>query len=193
MTMITFSDVLLKQARHIWRCKIFAAPFLKQNHQLSNPSEPLSIDTSRYPGRTKLLVQQALHEQERIDWDKTFRRYLSLTKGLFEAPHEVTNPYNKTPQSSAWVILTLINLGTFSKAMWKDRCTKLHDPNNTSSPTSDLDADIANCYANPQDLLAADGPTQSPYLEGPQIQTHSQNQVSSQHTPRPLLLSCRAP
>ena len=40
--------------------------------------------------------------------------------------------------------------------MWEDRCTKLHDPNNTSSPTSDLDADIANCYANPQDLLAAD-------------------------------------
>ena len=41
--------------------------------------------------------------------------------------------------------------------MWKDRCTKLqHDPTNTSSPTSDLDADIAHCYANPQDLLAAD-------------------------------------
>jgi hypothetical protein len=47
----------------------------------------------------------------------------------------------------------LKNLGTFSKAMWKVRCTKLHDPNNTSSPTSDLDADIAHCYAN---LLAAD-------------------------------------
>lgn len=40
--------------------------------------------------------------------------------------------------------------------MWKDRCTKLHDPNNTSSPTGDLDAKIALCYANPQDLLAAD-------------------------------------
>ena len=40
--------------------------------------------------------------------------------------------------------------------MWKDRCTKLHDPNSTSSPTSDLDADISDCYANPQDLLAAD-------------------------------------
>ena len=53
-------------------------------------------------------------------------------------------------------ISTLTNLRTFSKAMWKDHCTKLHDPNNTSSPTSDLDADIANCYANPQDLLAAD-------------------------------------
>jgi hypothetical protein len=125
-------------------------------HWLSNPSEPLSIDTSRYSGRTKLLVQQALHEQERIGWDNTFRGYLSLTWGLLEAPHEVPNPYNKTPHSSAWVISTLTNLGTFSKAMRKDRCTKLHDPNNTSSPTSDLDADIANCYANPQDLLAAD-------------------------------------
>ena len=31
-TMITFSDVPLKRARNIWRCKIFAAPFLKQNH-----------------------------------------------------------------------------------------------------------------------------------------------------------------
>jgi hypothetical protein len=40
--------------------------------------------------------------------------------------------------------------------MWKDRCTKLHDPNNTSSPTSDLDAGIANCCTNPQDILAAD-------------------------------------
>jgi hypothetical protein len=50
----------------------------------------------------------------------------------------------------------LTNLRTFSKAMWKDCCAKLHDPNNTSSPTSDLDADIAHCYANPQDLLADD-------------------------------------
>ena len=40
--------------------------------------------------------------------------------------------------------------------MWKDRCTKLHDPNNTSSPTADLDAEIAHCYANPQDILATD-------------------------------------
>jgi hypothetical protein len=87
---------------------------------------------------------------------KAFRGYLSLTWGILEAPHEVPTPYNKTPQSSAWVISTLTNLGTFSKVMWKDRCTKVHDPNNTSSPTSDLDADIAHCYANPQDLLAAD-------------------------------------
>jgi hypothetical protein len=81
---------------------------------------------------------------------------LSLTWGLLEAQHEVSNPYNKTPQSSAWVISTLTNLGTFSKDTWKDRCTKLHDPINTFSPTSDLDADIANCDANSQDLLAAD-------------------------------------
>ena len=40
--------------------------------------------------------------------------------------------------------------------MWKARCTKLHDPNNTSSPTADFDAEIAHCYANPQDILAAD-------------------------------------
>jgi hypothetical protein len=77
-------------------------------------------------------------------------------ENLLEAPHEVPTPYIKTPQSSAWVISTLTNLGTFSKAMRKDRCTKLHDPTNTSSPISDLDADIAHCYANPQDLLAAD-------------------------------------
>ena len=119
-------------------------------------SAPLSIDTSRYSGRTKLLVQQVLHEQERIGRDKVFRGYLRLTWGLLEAPHEVPTTYKKTPQSSALVISTLTNLGTFSKAMWKDRCTKLHDPNNTSSPTSDLDAGIANCYANPQDLLAVD-------------------------------------
>ena len=31
-TMITFSDVPLKRAHNIWRCKILAAPFLKQNH-----------------------------------------------------------------------------------------------------------------------------------------------------------------
>ena len=114
-----------------------------------NPSEPLAIDTSRYSGRTKLLVQQALDEQERIVLVKPFRGYLSLRWGLLEVPHEVSNPYNKTPQPNAWVISTLTNLGTFSKAMWKDRCTKLHDPNNTSFPTADLaDADIANCYAN---------------------------------------------
>jgi hypothetical protein len=33
---------------------------------------------------------------------------------------------------------------------------KLHDPNYTSSPTADLNAEITLCYANPQDLLAAD-------------------------------------
>jgi hypothetical protein len=54
------------------------------------------------------------------------------------------------------VISTLTKLGTFSKAMWTHRNQQLHDPTNTSSPTSDLDADIANYYANPQDLLAAD-------------------------------------
>ena len=98
-----------------------------------------------------------LDEQERIGWDEDFRGYFSLTWGLLEAPHEVPNPYSKTPQPSAWVISTLANHRTFSKAMWKERCTtKLHDPTNTSSPTSDLDADIANCYANPQDLLAPD-------------------------------------
>jgi hypothetical protein len=40
--------------------------------------------------------------------------------------------------------------------MWTDRNQKLHDPTNTSSPTSDPDADIVNYYANPRDLLAAD-------------------------------------
>jgi hypothetical protein len=45
-----------------------AGPILWEGltHWLSNSSEPLSIKTSRYSGRTKLLVQQALHEQERI-------------------------------------------------------------------------------------------------------------------------------
>jgi hypothetical protein len=97
-----------------------------------------------------------LREQERIGWDKAFRGYLSLTWGLLENPHNVPNPYNKNPQPSAWVISTLRKLGNFSHAMWKDRCTKLHDLNNTSSPTADPDAEIALCYANPQDLLAAD-------------------------------------
>jgi hypothetical protein len=59
-------------------------------------------------------------------------------------PHEVANPYNKTPEPNAWVILTLTNLGAFSKAVWKNRNRKLHDHTNTSSPTSDLDADIVN-------------------------------------------------
>jgi hypothetical protein len=86
-----------------------------------------------------------LHEQKRIGWDKAFRGYL---RPHAKALHKVPNPYNKTPQSSAWVISTLTNLGTFSKAMWKNHCTKLHDSNSTSSPTSDLDADIAHCYAN---------------------------------------------
>jgi hypothetical protein len=84
------------------------------------------------------------------------RLYLSLTWGLLENPHEVPTPYSKNSQPSARVISTLANLGNFSKAMWKDRCTKLHDPNNTSSPTADLDAEIAHCNANPQDILAAD-------------------------------------
>ena len=92
-----------------------------------------------------------------IGWDKAFRGYLSLTWGLLENPYNIPNPYNKNPQPSAWVISTLSNLGNFSEAMWKDRCTKLHDPNNTSfSPTADLDAEIDLCYANPQDLLTAD-------------------------------------
>ena len=67
------------------------------HHWLSNPSESLSIDTSWYSGRTKLLVQRALHAQARIGWDKAFRGYLNLTWGLLEAPHEVPTPYNKNP------------------------------------------------------------------------------------------------
>jgi hypothetical protein len=125
-------------------------------HWLSSPSEPLSIDASRYSGCTKLLVQQALHEQAHIGWDKAFHGYLSLTWGLLKKNHDVPNLYNKNPQSSAWLILTLTNLGTFSKDMWIDCCTKLHDSNNTSSPTADLDAEIAHCYANLQDILSAD-------------------------------------
>jgi hypothetical protein len=35
-------------------------------HWLNHPNEPLSIDTSRYSGDTLLLVQQVLHEQDRI-------------------------------------------------------------------------------------------------------------------------------
>jgi hypothetical protein len=77
--------------------------------------------------------------------------------GLLGKTHDARNPCNKNQQASAWVISTLSNLGNFWKATWKDRCTKLHDdPNNTSSPTADLDAEIAHCYANPQDVLAAD-------------------------------------
>jgi hypothetical protein len=87
-------------------------------HWLNHPNEPLSIDTSRYSGDTLLLVQQALHEQDRIGWDKAFRGYLSLTWGLLETPHNIPNPCNKNPQpTSAWVILTLSKLGNFSKAM----------------------------------------------------------------------------
>jgi hypothetical protein len=67
--------------------------------------------------------------------------YLSLTWGLLEKPHDVPNLCNRNPQPSAWAISTLSKLGNFSKAMWKDRCTKLHDPNNTSSPTADSDAE----------------------------------------------------
>jgi hypothetical protein len=78
------------------------------------------------------------------------------------------------------MISMLANLGTFSKAVWKDRYTKLHDSNDTSSPTSDLDADIANCYANPQDLLAFD-------------RQLLKLKMDPQHTPRPSSLSCRAP
>jgi hypothetical protein len=112
--------------------------------------------------------------------------------GVLEAPREVPNPYNKTPQSSAWVISTLTNLGTFSKVMWKDCCTKLHYPNNTSSPTSDLDADIANCYANPQDLLAADRQLRNrPISKVLKFKrTHKTKFIRSI---RPSSLSCRAP
>jgi hypothetical protein len=79
-------------------------------HCLNHPNETLLIDTSRYSGNTLLLVQQALHEQDRIGWDKAFRGYLSLTWGLLENPHDVPNPYNKNPQPSAWVISTSTSL-----------------------------------------------------------------------------------
>ena len=82
----------------IFETKSPAGPILWQGltRWLSNPSEPLSVDTtSRYSGRTKLLVQQALDEQERIGWAKSFRGYLSLTWGLLEAPHEVSTPTTK--------------------------------------------------------------------------------------------------
>ena len=60
-----------------------------------------------------------------------------------------------------WVLykVTLTNLGKFSKAMWKDRCTKVHEPNNTSSSIADLLMQrllIAIICQNPQDILAAD-------------------------------------
>jgi hypothetical protein len=59
-------------------------------HWLSNPSIPLSMDTSRYSGRTKLLVQQALHEQARIGWDKAFSRL----------PESHAGPTRESPQGS---------------------------------------------------------------------------------------------
>ena len=149
-TVITSSDVLLKSALNmalkeirgtIAETRSSAGPILWHGlkHWLSNTSEPLSIDTSRYSGRTQFLVQQAPAEQERIGWDKAFRGYVSIAWGLLEAPHEVDSPYNKTPHHNptrGWAILTLTNLGTFSKAMRIDRNQKLHDPTNTSSPTS---------------------------------------------------------
>lgn len=54
------------------------------------------------------------------------------------------------------MISTLTKLGAFSNSMLTDRIQKLHGPTNTSSPTSHINADIVNYYANPQDLLAAD-------------------------------------
>ena len=64
----------------IFETKSPAGPILWEGltHWLYSPSEPLSIDTSRYSGRTKLLVQQALDEQERIGWAKAFRSYLII-------------------------------------------------------------------------------------------------------------------
>lgn len=63
-------------------------------HWLSNTFEPMSLDVSRYSGFTRLLVKQALDdEQDRIGWDKVFRGFLGLTWGLLEAPHEIANPY----------------------------------------------------------------------------------------------------
>ena len=77
-----------------------------------------------------------------------------------------------------WVLykVTLTNLGKFSKAMWKDRCTKVHEPNNTSSSIADLLMQrllIAIICQNPQDILAAETATEllnGPIcLEGPQM------------------------
>ena len=47
------------------------------------------------PGRTRLLVQQALDEQDHIGWDKAFCGYLGLTWVLLEAPHEIAKSYKK--------------------------------------------------------------------------------------------------
>ena len=87
-----------------------------------------------------------------------------------------------------WVLykVTLTNLGKFSKAMWKDRCTKVHEPNNTSSSIADLLMQrllIAIICQNPQDILAAETATEllnGPIcLEGPpKRQTLSQHQIS---------------
>jgi hypothetical protein len=71
-----------------------AGPVLRAGlaHWLNHLNEPLSIDTSQYSDDTQLLVQQALHEQERISRDKAFLGYLSLMGGLLEDPHDVSNP-----------------------------------------------------------------------------------------------------
>jgi hypothetical protein len=56
----------------ISEARLQAGPILWEGltHWLSNPYKPLSIDKSRYSGRTQLLVQQVLDKQERIGWAK---------------------------------------------------------------------------------------------------------------------------
>ena len=81
------------------------------------------------------------------------------------------------------------------KAMWKDRCTKLHDPNNTSFPTADVaDADIANCYANPQDFLAADRQLYSIALSRRSSNSNERTtHVGSSAHAAPIVAFCKAP
>jgi hypothetical protein len=89
--------------------------------------------------------------------------------------------------STRWeqVISTLTNLGTLSRATWTDRSQKLHDPTNTSSPTSDLDADIVNHYANPQYLLAADRQLLHRPISQVLCSRRATKKMDPQHTPRP--------
>ena len=70
-----------------------AGPLLWQGlkYWLPTPLSPCPLIPPGTQGRTQLLVQQAIDEQERVGWDKAFRGYLNITWGLLEAPHEVDN------------------------------------------------------------------------------------------------------
>ena len=204
-TMITFSDVHPEWGRNIWSCNIFAAQLNKQHHQSVLSCGLVSHLSQITPMIPCPLIPPGTQDTQSCWSSKSWvsggtcsrihTRFLSITTKIHKPVHgwfrrspileSLGKPCGKTAAQNSMIPVTVASSPTGD--LDAEIVRSMIPITVASSPTADLDAEIAHCYANPQDILAAD----HQLLNNPISKVHKLNQISSPYTPLPL--SCRAP